>query len=466
MSFFDGPKVVTRGLILSLDASDRNSYSGTGTTWTDLTGNGYNGTLTNGPVFSTSNNGILTFNSGSSQYVNFGNVLNFERTDAFSVFFWIKAPTPGPSSFFPVINKLNWVVGAKGWRISSQAGVNYLSMTIADNHTVTDINLTVSNVLDDTWHCVCFTYNGNGVTNGMVGYLDSVLQASGGGGNLTTTSTSTTSLQIFGVSASSIYSLGSLGNMLVYNRALSASEVIQNYESQKLKYQDRQSIVTNGLRILLDSTDPGSYPGTGTSWTDLSGNGRTATMFGAVPYQSDVVNCFNFAGATGASSLSSTLGFTFASNMIPTTGNFTLSCWIKNPNSGNGGQIGLFANAGGADGYRFGVGTTGVYYLIGPSFQEGNIAFGSTLSTNLWYNVTAVYNRTGTTVSVYLNGVFQNSASIPAQSAFTNTTPGLVRSPCCGIYTGKLAIFSAYGKALTQAEITQNYEAFKSKFGL
>jgi len=53
------PKVVTNGLVLALDAADTNSYPRTGTTWTDLSGNGNNGTLTNGPTFSTTNLGNL-----------------------------------------------------------------------------------------------------------------------------------------------------------------------------------------------------------------------------------------------------------------------------------------------------------------------------------------------------------------------------------------------------------------------
>ena len=53
------PKIITDGLVLCLDAGDRKSYSGSGTTWTDRSGNGNNGTLTNGPTFSSDNNGLI-----------------------------------------------------------------------------------------------------------------------------------------------------------------------------------------------------------------------------------------------------------------------------------------------------------------------------------------------------------------------------------------------------------------------
>jgi hypothetical protein len=224
-------------------------------------------------------------------------------------------------------------------------------------------------------------------------------------------------------------------------------------------------IVTNGLVLCLDAANTKSYPGSGTTWTDLSGGDNAATMFGSVPFSTDVAPCFDFATATGGSAASSSLGFTFGSNMIPTTGDFTFSCWVKNPNA-SAGQTGLFSNAGGADGYRFGVGLNGIYVLIGPTYTEFGISFSSTLSSSLWYNVVAVFSRNTASILLYLNGVFQGSNGIPAsQTAMQNGAPGLVRSPCCGIYTGKLANFSAYNRALTAQEIQQNFNALRGRYG-
>ena len=61
-------KIVTNGLVLSLDAADRNSYPGTGTTWRDMSGNGNNGTLTDGPTFNSNNGGSIVFD-GTNDYV-------------------------------------------------------------------------------------------------------------------------------------------------------------------------------------------------------------------------------------------------------------------------------------------------------------------------------------------------------------------------------------------------------------
>jgi hypothetical protein len=68
---FTGPNIVTDGLVLYLDAANQKSYPGTGTTWNDLSGNGNNGTLVNGPTFNSDNNGSIVFD-GVDDYVNFG----------------------------------------------------------------------------------------------------------------------------------------------------------------------------------------------------------------------------------------------------------------------------------------------------------------------------------------------------------------------------------------------------------
>jgi hypothetical protein len=69
MAASSGPDIVDSGLVLALDAADRNSYPGSGTTWTDLTGRGNTGTLTNGPTYSSANGGSLSFD-GTDDSVN------------------------------------------------------------------------------------------------------------------------------------------------------------------------------------------------------------------------------------------------------------------------------------------------------------------------------------------------------------------------------------------------------------
>ncbi len=230
--------------------------------------------------------------------------------------------------------------------------------------------------------------------------------------------------------------------------------------------------VDNGLVLNIDAANLRSWPGSGTNWYDVSGQTNTAYMYGSVPTSSDGGTCFDFATVSGVNSGSASLGFSFTSNMIPTTGSFTFSTWVKNPPASVG-QCGLFSNSGSGDGYRFGVGLNGCYVLIGPTYTETIIGFTNTLSASLWYNVCMIFDRAGTNSGgtpqwqMYLNGVYQTASNMPSsQTASTSTAPGLVRSACCSLYTGKIATFVAYNRALSATETLQNFNALRGRFGV
>ena len=87
------PKIITDGLVLCLDAGDGKSYSGSGTTWTDRSGNGYNGTLTNGPTFDSSNGGNIVF--AGDDYVDCG-LSSFQPTEM-TLSVWVKKTTSNTS---------------------------------------------------------------------------------------------------------------------------------------------------------------------------------------------------------------------------------------------------------------------------------------------------------------------------------------------------------------------------------
>ena len=225
-------------------------------------------------------------------------------------------------------------------------------------------------------------------------------------------------------------------------------------------------IISDGLVLCLDAGNPKSYTSVSNTWIDLSGNGKNASKFGAPVFSTDGNGCVDFSTATGAGSYAASMGFTFSSNMVPTTGNFTFECWIKNPPVAS--QLGMFSNAGGTDGYRFGVGYNGIYYLVGPNYTEATVSWGENLNSSLWYHAVATWDRTNAyRVSIYLNSIYKNFGSMPTtQTAMQNGAPGLVRGGCCGLYTGKIALFKVYNRLLSNQEISQNYNALKSRFGL
>ena len=112
MAVSAGPKIVKDGLVLCLDAGNSESYPGSGTTWTDLSGNGNNGTLTNGPTFNTGSLGSISFD-GINDYCDVGNTLTNGFTEmTISVF----AKTITLSAFEYIITKYSFFSDS-GWTL-------------------------------------------------------------------------------------------------------------------------------------------------------------------------------------------------------------------------------------------------------------------------------------------------------------------------------------------------------------
>jgi len=422
---------------LYLDANQVISYPTTQSTWYDLSGNTKNGTLINSPTWNS--NGYFVFD-GVDDFISLGNVFAFERTDPFSVEFIIKAPVP--SVYLPVINKLVWAAGAKGWRILSDFQGAGLDFRIADNHTVSDISINLPSVLNNKYRHVCFTYNGNGNTNGMNGFLDGSLNVSGGGGNLTTTTVSTTELGIFGGAGTNNTGLGELSVMKIYNRALSASDVAQNYYGGP--------IVTNNLSFMLDAGNLVSYPKSGTTAYDLTGNTNAALRNGTGFSSND-------GGAWVLDGVDDFLEL--VSSITPGNGNWTLSAWVR----GFGGVVGN--TSGGPVASGFGIFSTGGNYKIFYANYDGvwNYNYGNTtLNPNEWYFLTWV-NYDSQQMKMYVNGGADSSLfnSLTSNGGPVNAVGGTQGTPG-GTFNGNIASVQwNIGTAFTDAQVLQNYNATK-----
>ena len=108
------PKTVTNGLVLSLDAANTKSYPKSGTTWTDLSGNSNNGTLTNGPTFSAVNGGCIVFD-GVDDYVDVSDASTL-NSNTQTINIWYNATTlPGRAA--TIICKHNTVNSTNGYNI-------------------------------------------------------------------------------------------------------------------------------------------------------------------------------------------------------------------------------------------------------------------------------------------------------------------------------------------------------------
>lgn len=231
-------------------------------------------------------------------------------------------------------------------------------------------------------------------------------------------------------------------------------------------------IVTDGLILALDAGNVKSYPGSGTTWTDLSGRNNNGTLTNGPTYSSANGGSLSFSYtssqfATFASS--SSLQFL---NRLP----YTLEAWVyptRNPGTNN--WTGIFdredSSTGFRDGYNLyflGSATTNTFFYT-ERFTAGTIngvfvTVDSILSVNAWQHVVATYD--GTTLSLYRNG---SSVGTPVTSTgnISNTSKTLTVGVRGGNYfDGRISNAKIYNKALTSAEVSQNFNALRGRFGI
>ena len=215
-----GSGVITNGLVLNLDAGNTASYPGTGTAWTDLSGNGNTGTLLNGVGFSAANGGSLVFN-GSNNYVSFVNNLNLQITEG-TISAWMNATT-GNSSFRGIVAKqLAWSLFVYNNNLATYDwGAGALRNT----------GITVGN---NTWNYVSMTFSqtAGSPTNNAIIYLNGVAV-------LTTTvknSSQSANFEVGGANTPGQFFTGKIAQVQVYNRVLTPAEVQQNFNATKSRY--------------------------------------------------------------------------------------------------------------------------------------------------------------------------------------------------------------------------------------
>lgn len=233
MGFYRGPNLVTDGLVLNLDAGNTKSYPGSGTVWRDLSGNNNSGSLVNGPTFSSTNYGSIVFD-GVDDYVNLGNSTSITTFSQLTVNAWVN-----PYSFPAAFNQGRVIIRGNDSYIlywyanSSNASDNKLYFYSPDiePNLASAVGYLTSNFTTNTIYNICGTYNGSSTNlyiNGSV-----VATSTGKSGVIT----GSLNISIGSTSAGDGYYLqGAVHNIQLYNRALSASEIQQNYNAQKSRF--------------------------------------------------------------------------------------------------------------------------------------------------------------------------------------------------------------------------------------
>ena len=225
-------------------------------------------------------------------------------------------------------------------------------------------------------------------------------------------------------------------------------------------------IVTQNLQLYLNAGNTSSYPGSGTSWTDLSNNAYTTTLINGTGYSADGGGTLTFNGATHYVDTNQSLA----------SEEFSVGAWFKS--SAVGIKMILSKETTGGWPWNYRIWLNGGT-IVGDVAQSGgaNVSITSLL-TNYnngdWYNV--MFTRNDSTLRLYVNGVEVKNVSDTLTGTISNSQEVWIgRSAFTGgglsptgnyPYNGSISEIMIYDRVLTAAEILQNHNATKSRFGL
>lgn len=452
--------VVTENLLLHYNTFNTASYNGSGTTIYDISGNNRNGTITGSPIW-TSN--YFTFSDDYITTPNLNSIIP-SSNEVHSVELWVyptdngvlvqynNTTTPNSGYHFSAIELVGGNLEVALWSLSGIISTGNIGV-----------------VSFNQWHQIVLTYNGSVCK----GYIDGVFKGSVNVSFYSPQDISGTFYMNFGYRDTTSQGDGTdfngrFGIMRIYNKVLTDVEVLSNYNST---LSTIVNLTTNGLVLYYDPSSVSSYPGSGTTITDLSGNGRNGTM-------SNISFTSPYFAYNGSSSQ-----VAIADNAIlePGSGDWTMEVWVNQSVAGNDVVLGKFDPGGGSADVSYSIRTsTSTYYAqLGSGTGSGGGPTGTQYvnSTNhtgtigTWYQLVYVFtNVAANTFQTFVNGNSIGSVNHNLASILNTSANLYIGSYNNGEYAqwfdGKIGITRLYNRALTSTEVLNNYNADKSKYGL
>lgn len=231
------------------------------------------------------------------------------------------------------------------------------------------------------------------------------------------------------------------------------------------------SIVTNGLVLNLDATNQASYPGSGTVWRDTSGYNRSGSL----------TNGPTFLQERGRGSIVFDGVDDYVTGSLNNTTIGSVSMWINSAtliNSGSSGQTLIMLRYNDAPNTQFYIALGSVTILIDNEYitvldasglARTSVTDGGSLSANTWHNLT--FNSESGLFKIYVNNVAKAITTYSGGVAtLTNpnalTLGALINPTPSSFFNGKISNVLLYNRGLSTSELTQNYNALKSRFGL
>jgi hypothetical protein len=215
------------------------------------------------------------------------------------------------------------------------------------------------------------------------------------------------------------------------------------------------SIVTAGLNIHLDAGNTSSYPGSGTTWTSLTGS-YSGTLGAGVSYSSSNGGVLNFNG--GASASVNMYGT--ASALASITNNISVEAWYKSNNNYPAILRTGVSSSGFVFGYYSGTGTSWKVTKYGVI----DLNAGAIPQDTAWHQVVLTYSST-TGARVYVDGALSSPTSANTSNISAGNEFSIGKSEAVQ-FNGSMGIFRWYSSVLSAADVTQNFNATRSRFGI
>jgi len=431
MGLSHAPRVITDGLVLGLDAANTRSYVGSGTTWTDLIGSN-NGTLTNGPVFTQEPKlepfggaGAVSFD-GNSDSLTVPASTDFTLDGEFTAEFWIYLNTIVLDSQNPSPITFSQSGGNKG-QIYLNVSNKFFSLWNGSSNIVTTGN---NSVTTGRWYHVAVTRD---ASNNCRIFLDGVLSQTAS--STVTFGNASGDLRIGSFNGTGGDVDGNISNLrLIKGTALYTS----NFTPPRKKLEATSDTV-------LLTCEKGTIKDRSSSAHAITINGNAKSISGASYFEFDGTNAYVSGNLSTLTSWSMCIWYL----STDITSNFVFYPFSCN-NAANGlGFGGTFDST-----------TNGRWY-----FFDGTNTFSSTntaVTTNVWYNL--VVTKSSTTYNLYTNG----SLSLNTSGVDLNCTLYSLGRRGDGLWyaKGNIAQASIYNRALTAAEVSQNFNALRGRYGI
>jgi hypothetical protein len=408
------PTIVSSGLVVAYDPANPKCYPGSGVTFYDLSGNNNHGTLTNGPTIS-NNLAKYTVFDGSNDYIVSANNTGIADTAPRTLMAWAWMGNVSSS-----------VIARIGASANNQAYEMQVYQNRLIAHKYAGHATSSGSVKLNKWYHFAITYDGSNTKFYFDGSYDSV---SGMG-----ISTANAPLYVgYPVYGGNGHMNGNVSQVLLYNRALSATEILQNYNATKGRYAYTADIVTNGLISAFDVGSALSYPGSGSRLYNVtSAAGATADLRDGPTVVGEGSTAYISATGSTANVVA------FSSNTIKS---FTFTAYISSS-------------------------TSGVNYLL-----DGRTDF----SAYVYYGGASGFSK------LYVNGIKKdpsvgsNNTTVFPRDQWLHIYYELTTSATGVMYFGNRYSFNEpitarfstaqfYNRALEPFEIQQNYDAMRGRY--